>query len=326
MRAMMFTLLLTAVARSQDVPRPPDDAGEQVQRAPTDGFWPTHKMIEGLLLRWADRTATTFELDDKQRRTLERQLLKRWPDFLNANRTTLQPLFNEYIESRLGYTPPDPDSVKKWSTRALPLFEKLSEQMLETQRDMGEFLTPKQRAKLVRESLKVSAGLEMFRAKLKSWRRGTFDVNEWWDAPPGADRPHDTQAKRDPPDAAPDLVGDRVDEELLRWDYFVSDFVDKYKLLGAQRETAYSVLRECKGRARAFRDRNRVRMEELENEVSAAATLTEAQRDRIAAMYGPIDRVFADLKERLDAIPTTAQSAAANAPPPPPADPAATAP
>ncbi len=322
MQLTLLTLFLVAGAQTPaDAPPSNDATAQQVQAAtkdiakpiPPTGIWPTPRMVEGVLLRWAGEISESFELTEDQRQSFERQLLDRWPTFLEAHRATLQPLFNEYVESRISYTPPDPEAVQKWSDRAMPVFEKLRDEVLDTQRDMTEFLTPEQQAQLARISFKMTAGLELSRAKLESWRRGQFDEREWWDAPHSA-RNRERTPSADAPDSSispPRSVRSRIDDELLRWDAFVAKFIETYHLIGTQRESAHSILRECKDRAATFRDQNRLRTDRLEQDIDGAEKLTDVQRDEIVAVYGPVDELFAELKARIEQIPTTAQSAAA---------------
>ncbi|MEE9294166.1 MAG: hypothetical protein V3W34_04255 [Phycisphaerae bacterium] len=275
---------------------------------PYQGIWPTPKMIDGLLARWTDETAEEYGLNSDQRVRLENQLAKRWPPFLRQHRRVLQPLLNEFLEVRIAPTPPDAQSVSAWAQRAVPVFQLFQEQFIETQREMADLFTPPQQASLARNSLKTTAGLQLFQAKLEAWQRGHFAEHEWWDPPKSVLRRRAEKTSSRVASAAPSTARQRIDEELFRWDRFVDQFARTYELNTSQRETAYSILRECKQRALAHRDRYRARMERLEKTINTDHNITDEGRPEIIAMYGPIDRIFTELETRLKPIPTAVQS------------------
>lgn len=312
----MHSALLTLLALWPGLPADPEMAAPDAipkGTAPAEGIWPTQKMIDGLLARWADETALKYELDQEQAARSRRMITARWSAFLKENRRSLQPLLNEYIEARLALAPPESERVRRWAKRALPLFEDFHRQIGETQEELSGLLTPIQQAKLGLETIKISTGLHLFAARLEAWQRGEFEQDDWWQ--PTRRERRKRRETEEKVDDRENLVASktktRIDEELLRWDYFVAEFVEQYKLDDMQREAAYSILRECKQKALAHRDRYRVRLERLEEALVATAEVPDKLRSEGIAMYGPIDELFVELKSRLEQIPTTAQSAQA---------------
>ncbi len=165
----MFSTLvmLYAVLPAQPATTQTNDINATAQQAADlVGIWPTTKMINRVLARWADQTAGEYDLTAEQFEALNQQLNIRWSQFFEQQRSVLQPLLNEFIETRLALTPPDPEKVKNWSTRALPVFKKLQQQLLETHRELSGILSPSQQAKLAGDSLKTTAGLQAIHAKL----------------------------------------------------------------------------------------------------------------------------------------------------------------
>jgi hypothetical protein len=302
-----------AIAQEADIEMSPasDTTDPPVQ---LDGFWPTQAMTRGLLLRWADDMADSFELDDEQQQAIETQLLERWPAYLNENREDIQPLINEFIEARLQTEPPDADFVKNWADRAIPAFELFEEQVLDTFRDAESVLDPRQKAALANESLKASAGLHVFGAKLRGWQTGEYNEREWWD-PPASVRKQRRQERRAVAEAqalanAPSAAKERIDRELKLWDEFFDEFVQRFDLDPSQLESAKSILRECRQRANDHFVRFRSRMEVLEKRLADDNADSDEINRELKEMYGPIDTLFAELKARLDPIPTSAQRAA----------------
>lgn len=308
--ASLLAVLFAAMLPLQPHPDAAENDANAKKPAANEGIWPTPKMLEGMLVHWADESAVKLDLSDEQTERLEEQLLKRWPAFLEEHRETLQPLLNEYIETHMAKTPPEREAIKSWADRAMPMFELFQEQILESQRDMTEYLEPAQKGKLAAESLKMTAGLQLFQAKIKSWQRGEFEERDWWDPPRRVlnQRERDKDAaEAAAAAAAPSLAKKRVEEELSRWDRHVAEVIEKFKLDDTQRVAAESILRECKERATAHLDRYRARMEQLEKRLKDGA----AEQAEVAEMYAPFDAMFAELKSRVEQIPTTAQMAAA---------------
>ncbi len=309
---MLSVFLALAVQTAADA-HDARSATAQEHEAPLEGIWFTRRTIDGMIGRWVDQAAEKYGLNEDQSKKLEEQMQTRWPKFLRENRRAIQPLLNEYIETRVARTPPDADSIKAWAERAQPVFDRFEIQTLDTLKDMRSLLTFTQKAQLAVDTLKTAAGLELFKAKLGTWRRGEFKERDWWDPTRSVRRQREhVEPVQEIEQPAPSPGSRRIGEELLRWDYFVAEFIVRFNLDEAQRETAHSVLRECKSRAAAHRDQFRARIERLEKSVEAEDSGTDARRAELTAMYGPIDAIFAELKTRIEAIPTTAQTATAD--------------
>ena len=120
-----------------------------------------------------------------------------------------------------------------------------------------------------------------------------------------------SRSRRAAASAASTKVHNRIDTEMLRWDRFLRQFVQRYVLDDTQTQAAYSIARECKQRALEHRDRYRARLATLEKSVGEETEYTPEQSAEFKAMYGPIDALFAEMKTRIDQIPTTEQVATA---------------
>lgn len=282
---------------------------------PAAGIWPTEKMVESMVRRTALEAAEAYDLTDEQYRQVESQLLDRWPRFLSENRKEIQPLLNEYLEARMAFEPPTEEQMKAWAEKALPVAERFEKQIEAGNKEIQKLLTPLQRVKFETETLKVKAGLELFRQRLQSWQRGDFEPREVWDPPEpaGAGGPWEAQnaespgGRRRPPGP--------VEQELDAWDRYVAKFIETHGLNEGQRRTTFSILREVKQRARAHRDLYAQDIYELERMIRAGRPVDEAKvRSEAERLYGPIDELFAELQARLSAVPTEAQRRAATQP------------
>lgn len=300
-----FTLLAWGIGAAAS---PPTDANhaDVIVDSPINGIWPTGPMIDGVLARWADDLALRYDLDEDVALELQNELSQNWRTFIQENRPVLQPLLNEYVEARLALHPPDRKVVRAWSERASPVLAKIEKQLHNTRRSLRARLDPVRQGMLDVRSVEANVMLKTLEAKLDAWKQGRFEPREWWD---GTDRSRQEAARRAEPraSAASSRVNTRIDTEMLRWDHFLRQFVQRYALDDTQKQAAYSIGRECKQRALAHRDRYRARLATLEKHVGDATDYTAEQSAEFNAMYGPIDAVFAEMKTRLEQIPTTAQ-------------------
>ena len=287
---------------------PPADADhtEAIADGPISGIWPTAPMIDGVLARWADDLALRYELDEDATVALQYELSQEWGTFIRENRPVLQPLLNEYVEARLALHPPDPEVVRAWSARARPVLAKIEKHLGHTRRDLRARLDPVRQGMLDVQSIEANLVLKTLEAKLDAWEQGRFEAREWWDE---TDRSRQEAARRAEPrvSTASSRVNTRIEMEMLRWDYFLRQFVQRYMLNDTQKQAAYSIGRECKQRALEHRDRYRARLATLEKSIGDATEYTDEQSAEFKAMYGPIDALFAEMKVRLDRIPTTVQ-------------------
>ena len=299
------TLLVSVVGASANPPADADHT-DAIRDRPINGIWPTTLMIDGVLARWADDLALRYDLDEDAARRLQHELSQDWRKFIHENRPVLQPLLNEYVEARLALGPPDPEVVRTWSERAGPVLSKIERQLHNTRRDLRARLDPVRQGMLDVRSIEANAMLKILEAKLEAWKQGRFETHEWWDE---TARSRQEAARRAEPHAstASSKVNSRIDTEMRRWDYFLRQFVQRYLLDDTQSQAAYSIARECKQRALEHRDRYRARLATLEKSVGDATEYTTEQSAEFNAMYGPIDALFAEMKTRLEQIPTTEQ-------------------
>jgi hypothetical protein len=295
--------------------------------APLEGLWPSKKLMELMLQRWAEEVSEDYQLDEPTREKVREKTVKRWMKFLDDNRHEIQPLVNEFIEMRMELKPPEKERVRRWAERAMPMFDKFREQIKEGASEFSQLLPPLKRAKFELESLQFKAGLHLAEGKLKQWKEGDFKEDEFWE-PRRSDRRR-RRAEREGRSAEAETKPapqDQIVAELKGWEEYVAEFIRQYDLDEGQRTTAASFLSEMKDRALAHRDRRKEDILRLEVKItghSGTKEELEVVKQELVELYGPIDALFAELKERLDRLPTPAQREAATSrkPTPPRAEP-----
>lgn len=323
--AMLLPVLLLAVplaagqvqtaepAQAETRPGQATPGEPQDQQEPAlEGLWPTERMIESMIRRWALEAARTYELDDEQHRQVEARMLERGTRFLRENRRELQPLVNEFFEARLAVEQPSAQQVKAWASRALPMFERIQSEIEAGNDDIRPLLSSAQRVRFETEVLKLKMGLGGMRQQIAAWKKGEFAVRDWWDPPP----------KRTPqPTSQPVLardgieMPDQITMELDAWDQYVAQFIKTHQLDEAQGTAAKSFLKEVKERAQAHRDHHRDELFELERRIASPQGKQAGNvAEELERLYGPIDALFRELEQRLNRLPTQAQRGAASQP------------
>lgn len=317
-------LLLLATTPAQVTSEPPETIADPANpdtpedTALLEGLWPSPKLLNLMLLRWAEETCAQYNLDDEQRAKVRDAALKRFEGFLTENRSQIQPLANEFIEMRMAIEPPSKERVQSWAERASPVFEKTRNQIRESHDEFRKVLRPVQRAKFEVDALQMSAGMAIAEQKLNEWKSGEFDKTDFWE-PLSAERREERRKRRTEREETvepelPKAPVDQIAAELDRWEKYVVDFIQMFNLDEGQRTSALSCLSELKERALAHRDRRRediARLEyRIEHNTAGDASLDELKK-QLSELYGPIDDMFKELQSRLNNLPTNQQRVAA---------------
>jgi len=317
----------TPPASAVSDPATTDEPGKKDSDATTEGLWPSKRLLRSLLARRAEDLSRENGFDDEQKSKSREVIVDGWSQFLGDRREQLQPLFNEFLEMRLDVEAPAKERVRAWAEKAGPVFDELRERAGTSVDDLRKIVKPEQRIAFEAEALKIRAGLALAGTKLQQWRGGDFDPKEFWEPLPSerrrerseresanASKESDTPGKpaTESPDAVPaePTVDDQIDAELKSWDRYVADFSERNRLDSAQRDAVRSCLSELKERASAHRDRHREEIAQLERRIAASQGGTEEVegigRD-VITLYGPVDEMFAELKRRIEPIPTSEQ-------------------
>lgn len=320
MTRRLAVLFLLAVPVAADEPSAPGSSENRPAPAASDPFWPSEAMIERQIRQAARIKGEALGLTESQQQQFEGILLKRWPKFMRENEQQLKPLLNEMIDARSSSTPPDPQRVARWASRALPLWERIEQELGAGDRELRAILTEEQRVRFDEDRRRTLRRVENWRATLSQWKRGEFDPATWPGtgqqppAPPAQPGDRTDPAVRDAVPASRPAARTEMAEELQAWARFVEEFCDYYDLDAAQRGAALSILREMQERAMAHHDRRRMELDRLERMIAGelAAEPDEIERE-IYELYGPIDEMFRELQRRLDPIPTPGQIRSAEA-------------
>lgn len=314
--------LLPALQQTNGQSAPSEQAGEAESSRALEGLWPSETLTKSLLIRWSDTVMGDYELSDDQREEIREAVSDRWSGFLQENRSRIQPILNEFLELRLAPEPPSAEQVQSWAERAGPVLDLAGEQMLASNEDFRRVLSPLQRAKFELDALQLNAGIQLAKQRLARWEQGDIDVGSVWQ-PTGRARDRRKKKQENTGEPAEEAGlnyspadvrrADKILEELDIWEAYTERFITLFQLYEAQQATALSCLYELKARALTHRKLYRKQIAKLEYRIESG--YEPAKKDELIAslksLYGPIDQMFQELKDRLNGIPTTSQKNAA---------------
>ena len=329
-RMLILTVGLWSMQGLGDAPpgtsSPPTAQSDTKSATPPEGFFLLSSNVADLLIvRVADEFSHEYELDKAQADKVREAMVKRWGGFLRENREAIQPVVNEMFEIRFDIKPPAKERVQAWAGRALPLLDKMREQVEQGRGDLREVLTPEQRVRLDQQALELGFGLKLARQRLHQLKEGAFEaehLRELWE-PPAAQRAQRREKRRRQREEAANqreqterqqtAEADQITLELKAWETYVENFMQTYRLDEGQRGAAISCLSELKQRAIEHRDRHRDEITAMEHRIKnfsgSDEALEQLKRD-LTKLYGPIDEMFQELKRRIEPIPTAVQRTA----------------
>ena len=306
--APTFLLILATLmpAYGQDQPAPP-----RATEIPTEGFWPTRKMMDRIIDRIVDQMADHYEFDEEQTETTRILLKERYPAYLNENRAEIQTLLNQYFEALVNDQPPTPEEVAEWATRVQPLLAGLGDLTHEVTDEMHTYLNDQQAVTLDAEVTAFDTGMRFAQNKLSAWAAGEYDPTTEWIHPPNENRQAE-DAPDDQPDE-PDVKAAAGTAPVDEWAVYAQRFIERYQLNDQQKQKAHLILRRQQEARDKYLRRKVDEMARVTKQLSEATT--EESRQAALRAYeqlnAPVDQLFRTLKERLLTLPTRAQRKAA---------------
>ena len=337
--ALLTTLGLTAaVALPRQYADEDDERPQRKQHLPPAGFWPTETMMERFIDRITEDMGEAYDFDEDQLYNTRELWKERFPTWLNENRAEIMEVTNEYIEALLDGEPPDAGYVADWAQRALPLFDGFTDVFEDVSEDMRTYMTEEQEVILDGHVAAFRTGMSFMNQRLGVWSEGGFDAETEWPGSPGhreAEREREQEVQEairqaeleargelvEAPDgslvapaevrpaAAPKPAAQPRDE----WTKYVEDFVRHYQLNDEQQTRAFKALRFQQEQRDKYLRRTGDRLARAKAVLAAAENEEEraVAQERHEKLTRPLGRMFTQLKEKLDKLPTRKQRVAA---------------
>jgi len=307
------------LSRAAQEPNPPENrkAPQASATQGQPGYLLSDGMVKALLKRSAYELARQLKMDDEQTQRLSQRANELWMPFFAKHRAEVAPVVDRMLQAQWDPDLPSAEEAQIWARKALKVHDLLVEKMAESNQEVAKLLTPEQLDEFRRIAAQFDGGLKWFKAELEKMERGELSETAW------AGRRLSRQERRrryerdreqkqaDQVLSSPELLAVTVDA----WDAHVTQFVAQFNLDNAQKLAAGSVLVDVKARAQQYSKAHADEIQATTNEMTQA---TEEQRKSImddkAALMQPLSELFAELKSRLQQIPTEAQRSKAELP------------
>lgn len=303
--AVLMLVGLSGVA-AQPVP------GAQEPGHPSgSGMWDAEIMMR----MYVQVLSRQYNLTPDQEQYTQKLLTKRVREFLGQHETDVRGLVWEMMEYQRAKRLPAPETAQQWANLGRPIFDDAREAILEGNKEWREILDDTQRARHDRDLRLLERQFAEMEERLDRWKDGDVQPTDFGPATGQRDRKIST----DPwTHAKPEDT----------WEIYLRGFVARYRLDASQRETAESILKECRKRADIYREKRAAVFEGIEKEIAEAResqVKSSGEKEEIAkarqkldelrkkklALEDPIQsEIGAEFKKRLDDIPTQEQRVA----------------
>jgi len=317
--------LFVSATPAQDMYADDEDPPSGKAKVPDAGFWPTQRLMEFWMHRVADDMAERYEFDEDQLYLTREALKEHIPRFLNENRAEIQTLMNQFLEAQFADDAPEVEYVADWAQRALPLMHKFEDVVDGLTGGMREYLTEDQVIILEGEHAAFRTGMGMIQNKVAVWSDGGYDPETEWPRSPGhrSNRRHEEemQAQAEMDAARQEAIAHaragrtgnaaRGSGKTRKdpWERYVDEFVQRYHFNDEQKEKAYRLLEVQMRKRDNYLERKLPEMDRIQELIDKAET--DPEREKVQAqlrkLNDPVDRMFQQLKDQLQKLPTRAQ-------------------
>ncbi|MBU0640813.1 MAG: hypothetical protein KKB50_18260 [Planctomycetes bacterium] len=319
---------------------------DKKEEIPSAGFWPTQRMMELFIERTSEDLAERYDFDEDQLYNTQELFKERFPRWLTDNRARIQTVLNEFIEAQLAGEAPDPEHVADWAQRALPLLEDFQGLVHETSGDMREYLTEEQQLILAGELAAFDTGVKFTSTKLYRWREGGYDPEVEWvqdrrdrrridhmeqqrleqdmnaarheaiaragGGEYGAGEGEYQHAMEVRPQNSPRAPGKQAaaqQQATDEWARYVEDFIRRYQLNEEQQNSARRTLEKRRTARDNYLARKGAEMERIQKLFKTADTAEAVEQAEASykKLNEPVERMFTQLKEKLNSLPTRKQ-------------------
>ncbi|HKQ49503.1 MAG TPA: hypothetical protein VJZ71_15635 [Phycisphaerae bacterium] len=330
--------MVVALATTQPTPLDTQEVAPETplpQRPPTDERRPRRERMDRLrdatpaqrrqfqVDRWVDRADRMYELDDDQKSIVRIEI----ENMQRERREAMGPEAEEYDrlrEQMFQFWRPMPGSenaergdreTRRERRRRMmedPRFLQVRRRLQELERKYpAEWEEAMRRVEALLPAEQAQKGREKFEER--SARRQ--EREERWRRRGAEPRPVESASTPTAPDAPVSPATDAPTLELVPpsaphpWEVYVRDFSADHELTAAQQAAAQAVLKDIRTRA--------AQMElTLRDKIAAAEKMPDsaARTQRLAELQQPSQRLFDELKTRLDGLLTATQRASAKRP------------
>ncbi|MBN2563914.1 MAG: hypothetical protein JXQ75_23615, partial [Phycisphaerae bacterium] len=330
---LLLACSTTVADDSDDTKDKKDKAGDLAEMRPTEiGIRFTPGMARAAAKQFTMAMKPRYDLDDNQTSEIQQIISREFMTFVTNNaeigRDLIETMIETGIENNGGFST---ESARGFGKMAKPLFPALRSFFAETSAKIGKKMTVKQRLKFTVDVTAATAGIAVFEGRMKRWEEGKApdNANPFWDPPEGSPSaesqpadPNETPEHR----SARQNIEQWIDRQINideRWEGYVDQAIEYYGLNEPQVTAAKVILKDCQERAKRIKTPE-WRAAILENRI--ARRLSWGLGEEVAQgpwmfkleaeyenLLKPMTDLEAELKHRIEDLPTSEQRAAAKA-------------
>ncbi len=257
---------------------------------------------------FGDRVAERYGLAEGQAQRFKSTVIRETANVLARNAGVMIRQVTEGMQARANGEPFTAEQVARWSKAADPALADLHERIDRLREELAVMVPPERQTVLERDVASYRKRRAVMDEMGKRWAAGNWRPDDWGmqndpiqtgqhsAARLGAGVRHVGEAPQAGRLTPPTPLPKWLSYEPTTWLSYVVEFRRKYGLEKGQVTTADSIHSELLARATNY----------VEDHAVALQAVPAEQRVEHEA-YKPIVDLFGQLKERLDAIPTTAQ-------------------
>lgn len=234
-----------------------------------------------------------YRLDDQQKQRFQQKLYEEmWSTTLKYGPSMFKTA-KDALSTRVKGEAFTPQQVARWATDFEPMMEPWRQDTVRMMDEFGAMLTPEQREVFEKDTESLNKRMDYVVRSSKAWKNGAWRPEDWG----LQDDPVHQAAypQRVGPGAATAVRGARPDDEST-WARYVQHFIKTYQLDEPQQQACSAVLEDMVTRAGRYRTAH----------TDEIAKLTPLQ-GLVHPLLQPIRSMFAELKARLETLPTEEQ-------------------
>jgi hypothetical protein len=273
--------------------------------------------IAGRITAFTDSMTGRYGLSPDQANRFQASFLHESTGFLLRHGPALFAQGHEALQARANGIPYTADQVARWSKDAEPLFRDIAQSVDRLSTELEAGLDDDKKEILKKDLARYNERQQVVERMSASWAKGEWDAAQWGmdndpiqmgrtkartpdetaESPAVGATPRPAAPPPLPPQVREFVIPSRwIDHDPATWIAIVLEVRDRYQFDAGQMSTAWSVHGELVERAAAYA---KTRGDELSG-------VPVAERSRHEA-FRPIRELFDELRDRLEAIPTSSQ-------------------
>ena len=279
---------------------PPPANGLNLQPSVAQSMATIERMIEAAVRG----VASTYNLNDEQRRVTEEIMKRDVQKFLKDHESEVWPLIRELIAMQFNPKPSsDLEKLKKLGKECRPLAKLAQDAIIKGNMEWRDkVLTAEQKKRHDYDMQEMGKTFQQIDRNFADWEEGRVTGKSLFPQPvPGKGPPP-------PPRPATQGLPDPVDEKIVAidtiFDTFVEQFIKDYMLDEGQVVSARSILREYKDKAADFKGGNKDDIARLTKDMKDARDQRNEQKSaesdaEYKKLIQPVYDMFASMETRL---------------------------